>query len=75
MSIKQINIKAHSYMEKRIYKFIEYLQETYDANKTILIVAHGGVSRIFRCYFEKIPKDKNLADYGIKNCEIKEFIL
>jgi len=28
---------------------------------------------MFRCYFEGIPENRDLAEYGINNCEIKEY--
>ena len=37
----------------------------------IIFVRHGQTN--FRCYFEGVPKNRNLANYGIKNCEIKEY--
>ena len=69
---KSINGENILDFQERIYKFIEDIKVKYK-NKNILIVSHGGVARIFRCYFEGIPEDRNLADYGIANCEIKEF--
>lgn len=59
---------------KRVYNFIDEIKEKYK-DKTVLITSHGGVSRIFRCYFEGIPENKNLANYGIKNCEVMEIDL
>ena len=57
---------------KRIYTFLDRIIRQYP-NYTILITAHGGVSRAMKCYFEGIPESNNIADCGIKNCEIKEF--
>lgn len=68
-SIHGENIKD---LKIRVYKFIEEIKIKY-SNKTVLVVSHGGVARMFRCYFEGIPNNKNLANYGIKNCEVKEF--
>lgn len=43
--------------------------------KNILIVAHSGISKLFYAYFNGIPKDGNLLKLGLKNCEIKKYIL
>ena len=42
--------------------------------KTVLIVAHSGVSKAFDFYFHGI-KDGKFLDRGLKNCEIKEYEL
>lgn len=57
--------------EKRVIDFIEEAKEKYK-NKTILIVAHGGVAKIFKKYLYGTPKDENLNQYDMKNCEIIE---
>ena len=57
--------------EKRVIHFIEEAKEKYK-NKTILIVAHGGVAKIFKKYLYGTPKDENLNQYDMKNCEIIE---
>lgn len=56
---------------KRVYGFIEELKEK--DYKNVLIVSHGGVSRIFSAYFEGIPKNGKLLIYGMKNAELKIF--
>ena len=40
----------------------------------VLIVAHSGVSKVFSGYFEGIQNGKFL-NRGLKNCEIKEYVL
>lgn len=56
----------------RIYNFLDELKIKYN-DKKILIVAHGCVARAFRCYFDGVPEDRNIANYGIENCAIVTF--
>lgn len=53
----------------RVYNFLDELK-TKDY-KSVLIVAHSGVSKAFNGYFEGILDGKFL-NRGLKNCEIKE---
>lgn len=57
---------------KRVYDFLDELKtKNY---KSVLIVAHSGVSKAFSAYFEGI-KDGKFLNRGLKNCEIKEYEL
>ena len=54
----------------------EFLEELKVKEYTkVLIVAHGGVSKAFYAYFNGIPEDGKFLNLGLKNCEIKEYIL
>lgn len=57
---------------RRVYDFLEELK-TKDY-KSVLIVAHSGVSKAFSAYFEGI-QDGKFLNRGLKNCEIKEYQL
>lgn len=57
--------------ERRVLGFIEDIKEKYK-NKSVLIVAHGGVAKIFKKYLYGNPKDNNLDNYKMENCEIIE---
>ena len=57
---------------KRVYNFLDELK-TKEYNY-VLIVAHSGVSKAFRGYFDGI-KDGKFLNRGLKNCEIKEYEL
>ena len=57
---------------KRVYDFLDELKtKNY---KSVLIVAHSGVSKAFSGYFEGI-QDGRFLNRGLKNCEIKEYEL
>lgn len=57
---------------KRVYNFLDELKiKDY---KSVLIVAHSGVSKAFSGYFEGI-NDGKFLNRGLKNCEIKEYEL
>lgn len=57
---------------KRVFNFLDELK-TKDY-KSVLIVAHSGVSKAFSAYFEGIGDGKFL-NRGLKNCEIKQYQL
>ncbi len=57
---------------KRVYNFLDELK-TKDY-KSVLIVAHSGVSKAFSGYFDGI-QDGKFLNRGLKNCEIKEYEL
>ena len=63
------NIK---YFFKRVFEFLDELKtKNY---KSVLIVAHSGVSKAFSAYFEGLG-DGMVLNRGLKNCEIKEYEL
>ena len=73
------SIKDHGNAEnikdffERVFSFLEELKsKNYDK---VLIVAHSGVSKAFYGYFNGIPEDGNFFDLGLKNCEIRQYIL
>ena len=53
----------------RIYGLLDELKQQ---DKTYLLVAHNGISRVIRSYFFDMSNE-GYADYGIKNCEILRF--
>lgn len=57
--------------EKRILKFLEEIKQKY-SDKTVLIVAHGGVGKIIKAYLYGMPESKKLSEIEMKNCEIIE---
>ena len=59
---------------KRVKNFLDEIKEKYK-DKNILIVAHGGVARGIYFYFNKIPKNGMIHEFGSSNCEIKEYDL
>ena len=59
---------------KRVSLFLDEIKEKYK-DKNILIVTHGGVARGVYFYFNEIPKDGKLENFGSGNCEIKEYEL
>lgn len=69
---KYLELESMENVCNRVTDFINDIKNKY-ADKKILVVTHGGVSRGFYCYSYGIPKDGNLADVGQKNCEIKEY--
>ena len=58
----------------RVYEFLDEIQENYK-DKIILLVTHEGITKVMNCYFNGIPEDGNLQKLGLKNCEVKEYLL
>ena len=56
----------------RVYNFLDELKTK--EYKSVLIVAHSGVSKAFDGYFNGI-QDGKFLNRGLKNCEIKEYYL
>lgn len=58
-------------LAQRIYNLLDELRKE-DGKKTYLLVAHNGISRVVRSYFEDMTNEE-YAGYGIRNCEIIAF--
>ena len=57
---------------KRVYKFLDDIHLKYK-DKRILLVAHGGISIPFYCYFNGIPNKDTLLGLALENCEIAKY--
>ena len=57
--------------EKRILEFLKEMKQKY-SDKTVLIVAHGGVAKVLKTHLYGMPKSKDLSEIEMKNCEIIE---
>lgn len=58
-------------MFQRIYNLLDDLKAQSE-NKTFLLVAHNGISRIVQSYFTDMSNEE-FAMFGIHNCEIREY--
>lgn len=56
-------------LAQRIYNLLDELAED---DKTYILVAHNGIARVVRSYFEDMTNDE-YADFGVKNCSLTEF--
>lgn len=56
-------------LAQRIYNLLDDIK---DDDKVYLLVAHNGIARVIRSYFEDMTNEEYSA-FGIKNCEILEF--
>ena len=57
---------------KRIKLFLDEIKEKYK-DKNILLVTHGGIARAVYFYFNELPKDGMIQEFGSSNCEITEY--
>lgn len=63
-------------MESLFNKVTDFLDELKNKEyHSVLIVGHSGISKAFYGYFNGIPEDGKFLNLGMKNCEIKEYIL
>lgn len=56
----------------RVYRFLDHLKETPQAQGNILLVTHGGICRVIENYFHGM-NNEDFASYFMKNCEIRSF--
>ena len=56
---------------QRVFNFFDELKEKYD-NMTILVVAHGGMSRLVDCYFGDLENEE-FTNHSMPNCGLKIF--
>ena len=55
---------------QRIYNLLDELKAD---DKVYILVAHNGIARVVKSYFEDMTNDEYAA-FGVKNCSITEFI-
>lgn len=58
-------------LAQRIYNLLDEVKKEAD-EKTYLLVAHNGISRVIQSYFFDMTNEEYAA-FGIKNCEIRRF--
>lgn len=58
------------HLAARVYNLLDEIRLEQD--KTYLLVAHNGISRIIQSYFYDMTNEE-FAAFGIKNCEIREY--
>ena len=58
-------------MAQRIYNLLDDLKKE-SGEKTYLLVAHNGISRVVHSYFHDMTNEEYAA-FGIKNCEILKY--
>ena len=57
----------------RVYSLLEDIKVRY-RDKTVLLVAHGGISKVVNAYFEDMTNEE-FSGYILPNCELKEYEL
>ena len=72
LNLSIMNIEPVNTMLKRVNSFLSDIKSKYN-DKTILIVAHGGILRALNACVNGIPASKTIESQGYKNCEIREF--
>ena len=58
----------------RVALYAKEIEEKHkDTDKNILVVTHSGVAIAMNCYFNGIPKDRNLLKLAINTCEYRVY--
>lgn len=57
-------------LAQRVYNLLDELQ---GQNRTCLLVAHNGISRVMESYFREMSNEE-FAAFGIRNCELREYV-
>jgi probable phosphoglycerate mutase len=55
----------------RVYPFLDEIKAKY-RDKNVLVIAHGGISRVINSYFYDMSNDE-FVNFVIGNCEIKKY--
>lgn len=54
---------------QRIYNLLDDIR---DNGRTVILVAHNGIARVVRSYFEDMTNEE-YADFGVPNCSVTAF--
>ena len=57
------------HLAQRIYNVLDELKND---DKTYMIVAHNGIARVVKSYFDEMTNDEYSA-YGVPNCTVMRF--
>lgn len=57
------------HLAQRIYNLIDDIKKT---DKTYILVAHNGISRVIQSYFYEMTNDE-YASFGVENCAVVEY--
>lgn len=55
---------------QRIYNLLDELKQD---DKTYILVAHNGIARVVKSYFEDMTNEEYAA-FGVRNCSVTEFV-
>lgn len=68
------NVEPIQDLFKRVYICMDSVIERYK-DKNIVLVTHGCVTQAIDCYFNGIPKNKDILSLSLKNCEVKKYTI
>jgi len=57
-------------LAQRIYNLLDSIKA--DKDKTYILVAHNGIARVVKSYFEDMTNEEYAA-FGVRNCSVTEF--
>lgn len=58
-------------LAQRIYNLLDELKAD---DKTYILVAHNGIARVVKSYFEDMTNEE-YSSFGVPNCEVIEFVI
>lgn len=56
----------------RVYSFLNDIKKNY-RDKNVLMVCHGGMSRLVRSFFEDEMENRDFLDNLVSNCDLKKY--
>lgn len=68
------NVEPIQSLFDRVYKCMDNIILKYKS-KDILLVTHAGVAQAIDCYFNGLPKNKDLESITLKNAEIRKYCI
>lgn len=57
-------------MKERVFQFLDEITPLCK-DKNVLVASHFGVAVLVEMYFKGVPKSNNLAEYKLKNAEVR----
>lgn len=72
INTNKYNIETMEELKDRVFEFIKDIEENY-SDKNVLVVTHGGVSAMIKCYFDGTLYDGPISDKFLKNCEVAKY--
>ena len=67
------NVEPIQTLFKRVYSYMDEIIENFKS-KNIVLVTHAGVAQAIECYFNGLPKDKDIGKLALKNGEVRRYI-
>ena len=68
------NVEPIQELFKRVHNCMDKIVEVYK-NRDVLLVTHAGVAQAIECYFNGLPKNKDIAALTLPNGEVRKYVV